>query len=87
MLLFEDILSYYHYTIDTLMLTDKLSLNCYILYDNKKLFAITKMDITIINILIFIISIATAVIGIIIIIIITITVTIISIIIAFTKFA
>ena len=45
--------------IDMLLLTEKLNLMCYLLYETKKeLLTITKKYITIINILIFIISIA-----------------------------
>ena len=63
--------------IDMLLLTDKLNLKCYVLYETKKeLLTTTKMYIAIINILIFIISIA--IVFIISIIIITITVIIIA---------
>ena len=54
-----------------LLLTNKLILKCYVLYETKELLTITKMFITIINILIVIISIP---IVIVIIIIITITI-------------
>ena len=39
------------------LLTDKLNLKCYLLYDTKELLTITKVYITITNILIFIVSI------------------------------
>ena len=76
----------YHNVIDMLLLTDKLKLKCYVLYETKELLTITKMHITIINILTFIISIAITII-IIIMIIFTITVITISIIIVFVKSA
>ena len=41
-----------------LLLTKKLNLQCHVLYETKELLIITKMYITIINILMFIISIA-----------------------------
>ena len=78
---------FYHDVIDMLLLTDKLNLKCYVLYETKKLLTITKIYITIINIYMFIISIAIVIIIIIIIIIITITVITISITIVFVKFA
>ena len=56
---------------DMLLLTNKLILKCYVLYETKELLTITKMFITIINILNFIISIALVIV---IIIIITITI-------------
>ena len=40
-----------------LLMTEKLNHRCYVLYETKELTTITKMDITIINVLIFIISI------------------------------
>ena len=43
--------------IDMSLLTDKLKLMCYVLYETKELLTITKVYITIINILIFIVSI------------------------------
>ena len=64
-----------------LLLTDKLNLKCYILYETKELLTITKLYITFINILMFIIS--TVFVNIIIIIIITVIT--ISIIIEFVK--
>ena len=66
------------------LLTDELSLKCYVLYETKEL--LTEIDINIINILIFIVSIA-IVIFIISIIIITINVTNISIMTVFVKSA
>ena len=54
-----------------LLLTNKLILKCYVLYETKELLTITKMFITVVNILNVIISIA---IVIVIIIIITITI-------------
>ena len=81
----DDTRLFYHNAIDMLLLTDKLNLKCYVLYENKDLLTITKMYITIINILVFIISIAIVII--IIIIIIIITVITINIIIAFVKSA
>ena len=77
---------FYRNTIDMLLLTHKLNPKCYVLYETKELLTVTKIYITIINILLFIISIAmTIAIIIIIIIIITITVITISIIILFVK--
>ena len=81
----DDTRLFYHNAIDMLLLTDKPNLKCYVLYETKELLTITKMYITIINILVFIISIAIVII--IIIIIITITVITINIIIAFVKSA
>ena len=71
---------FYHNAIDKLLLTDKLNLKCYVLYETKELLTITKMYITIINTLTLIISIA-IVIAIIVIIIIIIIIIIIVIII------
>ena len=45
-------------SIDMLLLTDKLNLECYVLYETKELLSIVKIYITIINIPIFIINIA-----------------------------
>ena len=73
---------FYHNTIDMLLLTEKLNLKCYILYETKELLTITKLYITFINTFMFIISIAFVTINIIIIIITVIT---ISIIIEFVK--
>ena len=64
---------FYHIAFDMLMLTDKLNLKCYVLYQTKELLTITKMLIAIINILMSIIGIAIFIIVIIIVIIITIT--------------
>ena len=81
----------YHSAIGMLLLTDKLNLKCYVLYETKELLTITKMFIPII--LIFIISIVAVTIIIIIItnitiiIIITIAVITISIIIVLVKSA
>ena len=47
---------FYHNAIDMLLLTDKLNLKYYVLYETKELLAIAKMYITIINILMFIVS-------------------------------
>ena len=77
----------YHNPIDMLLLTAKLNLKCYVLYETKELLTITNMYITMINILMFTISVAIVIIIIIIIIIITITVITISIIIIFVKSA
>ena len=49
---------FYGSAIDMLLLTKKLNLQCHVLYETKELLIITKMYITIINILMFIISIA-----------------------------
>ena len=49
---------FYNNAIDMLLLTDKLNLKCYVLYQTKELLTITKMLITIINILMSTISIA-----------------------------
>ena len=71
-----------------LLLINKLNLQCYVLYETKELLTTTKMDITIINILMFITSIVIVIIiiiTIIIIIIITIVVITISTIIVFIK--
>ena len=68
------------------LLTDKLNLKSYVLYETQELLTITKIYITIVNILIFIVSFV-IVITIIITIIITIKVIIISIITAFVKSA
>ena len=57
MFLSDDTLLYYRNAIAMLLLTDKLNLKCYVLYETKELLTITKICITIINILIFIISI------------------------------
>ena len=67
----DDTLLYYRNAIDMSLLTDKLNLKCYVLYETKEL--LTEIYITIINILIFVVSIV-IVILIIIIIIITINV-------------
>ena len=83
--LFDNTRLFYHNAIDMLLLTHKLNLKCYVLYKAKELLTITKMYITIINILMFIISIATVIIVIIIIIIITVIT--ISFIIVFVKSA
>ena len=72
---------YYRNAIDMSLLTDKLNLKCYVLYETKEL--LTEIYITIINILIFIVSIVIVIF--IIIIIITINVLNISIITAFVK--
>ena len=64
--------------IDMTLLTDKLNLKCYVLYETKELLTITKIYITIINILVFIVSIV--------IVIIIIIITIITIIIALHDF-
>ena len=81
----DDTLLYYRNAIDMSLLTDKLNLKCYVLYETKELLTITKIYITIINnILIFVVSIVSVVI-IIIIIIITINVITISIITVFVK--
>ena len=77
---------YYRNAIDLSLLTDKLNLKCYVLYETKELLTIAKIYITIINILIFIFSIVIVII-IIIIIIITINVITISIITVFVKLA
>ena len=53
---------YYHSAIDTLLLTEKLNLKFYVLYEAKELLTIPKMYITYITILIFIISIVIAII-------------------------
>ena len=82
MLFLNDTLLYYRNAIDMSLLTDKLNLKCYVLYETKEL--LTEIYITIINILIFIVSI---VIFIIIIIIITINAINISIITVFVKSA
>ena len=84
MLFLNDTLLYYRNAIDMSLLTDKLNLKCYVLYETEEL--LTEIYITIINILIFIVSIA-IVIFIIIIIIITINVINISIITVFVKSA
>ena len=76
---------YYRNSIDMSLLTDKLNLKCYVLYGAKELLAITKIHITINNIVIFIVSIVIVIT--IIIIIITIDVTTISIITVFVKLA
>ena len=47
---------YHRNTIDMSLLTDKLKLKCYVLYETKEL--LTEIYITIINILIFIVNIA-----------------------------
>ena len=77
---------YYRHALDMSLLTDKLNLQCYVLYETEELLTIAKIYITIINILIFIVSIVIAII-IIIISIITITVITISIITVFVKFS
>ena len=77
----DDTLLYYRNAIDMSLLTDKLNLKCYVLYETKEL--LTEIYITIINILIFIVSIVIVIF--IIIIIITINVLNISIITAFVK--
>ena len=82
----DDTLLYYRNAIDMSLLTDKLNLKCYVLYQTKELLTIAKIYITIINILIFIVSIVIVII-IIIIIIITINVISISIITVFVKSA
>ena len=64
-----------------LLLINKRNLQCYVLYETKELLTTTKMDITIINILMFITSIVIVIITIIIIIIINIIIIIIIIII------
>ena len=74
---------YYRNAIDLSLLTDKLNLKCYVLYETKEL--LTEIYITIINMLIFIVSIAIVIF--IIIIIITINVVNISIITVFVKSA
>ena len=51
----------YHLSIDMLLLTNKLNLKHYALYETKGLLTITKMFITIIYILIVIISMVTAI--------------------------
>ena len=76
---------YYRNAIDMSLLTDKLNLKCYVLYETKEL--LTEIYITIINILIFIASIVIGIFIIIIIIIITINVISISIITVFVKLA
>ena len=86
----DDIRLYYHNAIGMLLLINKLNLQCYVLYETKELLTTTKMDITIINILMFITSIVIVIIIIIliiiiIIIIITIIVITISTIIVFIK--
>ena len=75
-LLSDDTLLYYCNTIDMSLLTDKLNLKCYALYETKGLLTITKNFITIINIFIFIVSI---VIFVIIIIVIIITINVITV--------
>ena len=82
----DDTRLFYLNAIDMLLLTHRLNLKCYGLYETKELLSITKMYITIINIFMFIISIAIVII-IIIIIIITINVITMSIVIPFVKFA
>ena len=84
----DDTPLYYRSAIGMLLLTNKLNLKCYVLYETKELLILTttKIYITIINILIFIVSIV-IVIFIIIIIIITINVINISIITVFVKSA
>ena len=72
----DDTLLYYRNAIDMSLLTDKLNLKCYVVYETKELLTITKIYITIISILIFIVSI---IIVIIIIIIVTITINVITI--------
>ena len=73
----DDTLLYYRKVIDMLVLTDKLNLKGYVLYETKELLTITKIDITLINILVFIVNIV--IVFIIIIIVITINVITISI--------
>ena len=80
MFLSDNTLLFCHNAIDMLLLTDKLNLKCYVLCGIKELLIMTKVYITIINILMFIISIK-----IVIIIIITIAVITISIINVFVK--
>ena len=77
----DDTLLYYRNAIDMSLLTDKLNLKCYVLYETKEL--LTEIYITIINILIFVVSI---VIVILIIIIIIITINVINIISLFKIF-
>ena len=84
MLFLNDTLLYYRNAIDMSLLTDKLNLKCYVLYETKEL--LTEIYITIINILMFIVSIV-IVIFIIVIIIITINVINIGIITVFVKSA
>ena len=86
MLFLNDTLLYYRNAIDMSLLTDKLNLKCYVVYETKELLTITKIYITIISILIFIVSIIIVVI-IIIIVTITINVITISIITVFVKSA
>ena len=57
MFLSDDTLLYYRNAIDMLLLPDKLNRKCYVLYETKELLTITKIYITIINILIFIFTI------------------------------
>ena len=85
MLFLNDTLLYYRNAIDMSLLTDKLNLKCYVLYETEEL--LTEIYITIINILIFIVSIAIVIFIIIIIIIITINVINISNITVFVKSA
>ena len=60
---------HYRKAIGMSLLTDKLNLKFYVLYETKELLTITKTCITIINIIIFVVSIVTVIIIIIIIII------------------
>ena len=87
MLFLNDTLLYYRNAIDMSLLTDKLNLKCYVVYETKELLTITKIYITIISILIFIVSIIIVIIIIIIIVTITINVITISIITVFVKSA
>ena len=68
---------FYHNAIEMLLLTDKVNLKYYVLYQTKELLPITNKHFTIINILMFIISIAIVIIIIIIIIIIIVIIVII----------
>ena len=85
----DDTPLYYRNAIGMLLLTNKLNLKCYVLYETKELLILTTTKIynTIINILIFIVNIVIVIIIISIIIIVTINVTIISVTTVFVKSA
>ena len=85
----DDTPLYYRNAIDMLLLTVKLNLKCYVLYETKELLILTTTKIynTIINILIFIVNIVIVIIIISIIIIVTINVIIISVTTVFVKSA
>ena len=53
LVLSDDTLSYYLNAMNMLLLTDKLKLYCYVLFETKEVLTITKIYFTIINILNF----------------------------------